>query len=125
MGAHGIGRLAAATGLTVQLVLLASCASPAGSTADGTPRSTTSASAEVPYAPAATVAACEAEAQVLQLAEQAFSTLNGAYATLDQLLHEQLLRRPPGYYTAVRVGVPSGGYTLVGGPKCGNLPVAG
>jgi hypothetical protein len=62
----------------------------------------------------------------IKLAEEAYMTLHGRYATLGQLLAEQYLRTPSRYFAGLRLGAPPGGYTLVGAPgECGNLPVAG
>jgi len=90
----------------------------------GSTTTTSAAGVELPYQEAAELAACPADAETLKLAEQSYAMLNGAYATIQQLVAGQFIAAPSKYFVAVRMGTPRGGYTLVGGPKCGNVPVA-
>jgi hypothetical protein len=88
--------------------------------------STTSQSLRLPVVDIAGTAACQADMKVIELAEEAYVTLNGEYAPLDELVEGQLLRAASVYYREVKLGTPAGGYTLIGVPgKCGNVPVAG
>jgi hypothetical protein len=73
----------------------------------------------------ANLAACQADAQVLQLAETEYSTLNGVFGTMSQLVGARLVRTPSVYHPEITVGSPPGGYTIVGNQGCDNLPVVG
>ena len=76
----------------------------------------------------ASQAACQSDAQTIEAAEDNYSTLNGAFATMDELVTQQLLRTASIYYPEIIVGAPAGGYTLVATTqKCENLrlPVMG
>jgi hypothetical protein len=73
----------------------------------------------------ASLAACLADLDVIKLAETTYSTLNGGYGTMDQLVAAGFLRSPSAYHPAVDVGTPPGGYTVVGNQTCNDTPVAG
>jgi len=78
-----------------------------------------------PVVSGANQAACLADAQALQIAETEYSTLNGGFGTMDQLLGAGLLSARSTMHPAITIGTPPGGYTLVGNQVCNNLPVAG
>jgi hypothetical protein len=80
---------------------------------------------KLPYVDVANEAACPADADTIRLAEQTYSLLNGTFATIPKLVAAGLLRDPSKYYVSVEIGKPQGGYTLIGGPVCGNVPVVG
>jgi hypothetical protein len=110
--------------LLVALGLLASCGGttrPRVAHEPSTP--TTQRVVTLPYEPVAIDTACPTDAETIKLAEETYSLLNGSFATMAQLVSAKLLRTPSTYYVAVVVGVPAGGYTLIGGPQCGNIPV--
>jgi hypothetical protein len=71
--------------------------------------------------------ACLQDQAVLRQAEDLYSTVNGGFATMSDLVAAQYVRQVSSYYADVRVDDPPGGYTLVAvvsGP-CANFPVAG
>jgi hypothetical protein len=119
-------RLVRVAALVAGLSCLAACggSAPHGSGAPR-PATTVTRGAVLPYQPEADVAACAADATTLKLAEQSYQLLNGSFATMDQLVSDQLLARPSAYFTAVEVGHPASGYTLVGGDLCVNVVVVG
>jgi hypothetical protein len=93
-----------------------------------TTSSTAGTPTQLPYVEAASVAACAADALTIKQAEDYYSTLNGSFATMAQLVQQKFLRTASVYYPEVIVGQPAGGYTLVATTqKCDNLrlPVAG
>ena len=119
-------RTGAATVLAA--ALLAACGGAAArETAPSAPSSTTTdVTMKLPVVGVAETAACLAEARVIETAEDTFATLNGRVATLDELVAAGSFREPPTRYASVRIGVPPGGYTLIGVPgTCGNFPVIG
>lgn len=79
----------------------------------------------LPVVKAAGDMACVTDFETLRTAENLYKTVNGAYATLQQLLIEQFIAAPLTYFTDVKIGTPVGGYTLIAaknGP-CASLPV--
>jgi hypothetical protein len=70
-------------------------------------------------------AACTADSRVLQIAETEYSTLNGGFGTMSQLVGAGLLKTPSVYHPEITVGSPPGGYTIVGNQGCQNVAVAG
>jgi hypothetical protein len=71
--------------------------------------------------------ACLQDQAVLRQAEDLYSTVNGDFATMSDLVAAQYVRQVSSYYADVRVDDPPGGYTLIAvvdGP-CANFPVAG
>jgi hypothetical protein len=111
--------------LVVGALALVSCGGSSSSPAAGGP-STTPQSLKLPVVDIAGTAACQADMQLLEAAENVYVTLHGELASLDELVQQQILRAAPVYYREVRIGTPAGGYTLIGVPgKCGNVPVAG
>jgi hypothetical protein len=112
-----------ATWIAVFGLVLGACG---GSSTHALGATTTSKPAvELPYTPLAIAAACPADVETIKLAEQAYSLLNGSFATMPQLVAAKLLPTPSNYYVSVKLGTPHGGYTLIGGPKCNNIPVVG
>jgi hypothetical protein len=112
----------------VAVVLLASCGGSTSARVAHHPISTTTTTRRVvtlPYVPVANDAACPADAATIKLAEQSYALLNGSFATMAQLVTAKFLRTASKYFVTVEVGKPAGGYTLIGGPVCGNLPVTG
>jgi hypothetical protein len=112
------------------LVLLAACASSANAGRPGptaTTRAavaTTSHTVKLPIVGTAETAACQAEAATIKIAEDAYSTLNGEFANLETLRSDGFLRDRPAYWASIRMGTPTGGYTLVGVEgKCGLWPI--
>jgi hypothetical protein len=79
----------------------------------------------LPGVSAASQAACASDLETLKLAETEYSTLNGEYATMDQLVMQRLVKAPSVFHPAITVGIPPGGYTIVGNRICGDVPVAG
>jgi hypothetical protein len=99
---------------------------PAAHSGPATVRTTTTKPAVVlPYEPLAIAAACPADALTIKIAEQAYSLLNTSFATMPELVTAGFLPKASTYYPTVKLGSPPGGYTLIGGPKCNNIPVAG
>jgi hypothetical protein len=116
------------TWLLAGLLLVAACggSSPhAARTQKPEGTTTTKPAVQLPYTPLAFATACPTDAETIKLAEQAYSLLNNSFATMPQLVAAKLLREPSTYYPVVKIGSPPGGYTLIGGPKCNNIPVAG
>jgi hypothetical protein len=84
-------------------------------------------SPNLPGVGAAKQTACLQDQATIKQAEDLYSTLNGSFATLPELVSAQFLRQVSSYYADVRIDDPPGGYTLVAvanGP-CANVPVAG
>ncbi|MCU1426086.1 MAG: hypothetical protein JWL83_86 [Actinomycetia bacterium] len=124
--------LARVVAVAATCILAASCAGShgtrAGATRPTTAQSTTPNSLDLPYIGIASDVICAADAQTIRIAEQTYSTLNGAFATMQQLVDQQFLRTASTYYPRIIVGVPAGGYTLVAvTQRCENLrlPVVG
>ena len=63
----------------------------------------------------------------MKQAEDLYSTVNGGFASMSDLVASQYLRQVSSYYADVRIDDPPGGYTLVAVPTgpCANVPVAG
>jgi hypothetical protein len=111
--------------LVAAVGLLASCGGSTNARVAHDPITTTTTGRVVtlPYVPVANDAACPADAATIKLAEQSYSLLNGSFATMQQLVTAKFLSTPSKYFVTVELGKPAGGYTLIGGPVCGNLPV--
>ena len=109
--------------------MISSCGGASGATASPAatqPPASTRKPVELPPVGVAGTAACQSDALTIKTAESSYSLLNGRYASLPELVAEQFLRRASRYYTEAEIGLPPGGYTLIGVPgKCGNWPVAG
>jgi hypothetical protein len=113
------------------LVLFAACGSSANARRPGPTTTapaavtTTSHTVKLPIVGTAETSACQAEAATITIAEDAYSTLNGEFATLDTLTGSGFLRARPSYWASIQMGTPPGGYTLIGVEgKCGLWPVA-
>jgi hypothetical protein len=80
-----------------------------------------------PFGPVtkANQAACVADVGVLETAETEFSTLNGGFAAMSQLVGAGLIKTPSVFHPEITVGSPPGGYTIVGNQGCANVAVAG
>jgi hypothetical protein len=112
--------------LVLLAAALADCGGGSGQQADAPVTSTTRARLKLPVVDVAETVACQAEARTIVTAEDAYAALNGAVGSLDDLVSEGYLRAASENYRAVRVGVPAGGYTLVGVPgRCVDWPIAG
>ena len=84
-------------------------------------------SPNLPGVVAAGQTACLQDQAILKQAEDLYSTVNGGFASMSDLVASQYLRQVSSYYADVRIDDPPGGYTLVAvanGP-CANVPVAG
>ena len=79
----------------------------------------------LPGVSAASQIACLSDLETLKLAETEYSSLNGSYATMDQLVAQQLIKAPSLFHPAITVDSPPGGYTVVGNRGCNDVPVAG
>jgi hypothetical protein len=79
----------------------------------------------LPGVNAASQIACISDLETLRLAETEYSSLNGGYATMDQLVAQQLIKAPSVLHPAITVDSPPGGYTVVGNRGCNDVPVAG
>jgi hypothetical protein len=79
----------------------------------------------LPGVNAANQAACLSDFQTIQIAENNYSTLNGSFATIGQLVAAQMLRTPSTLHPSILIGTPPGGYTVVGNQVCNDVPVAG
>jgi hypothetical protein len=76
---------------------------------------------------AASQTACLQDQATIKQAEDVYSTLNGNFGSMTDLVAAQFLRQVSSYYADVQVDEPPGGYTLIAvanGP-CANVPVAG
>jgi hypothetical protein len=84
-------------------------------------------SPKLPNVDTAKLTACLQDQDTIKQAEDVYSTLNGTYASMTELVSAQFLRQVSSYYSDVRVDDPPGGYTLVAVPSgpCANVPVAG
>jgi hypothetical protein len=84
-------------------------------------------SPHLPGVVAAGQTACLQDQALLKQAEDLYSTVNGGFAAMSDLVSSQYLRQVSSYYADVRIDDPPGGYTLIAvadGP-CANVPVAG
>ena len=79
----------------------------------------------LPVVSQANQAACDADIATLKIAETEYSTLNGSYGTMDDLVAQQLIRASSRLHPVITVGSPNGGYTIVGGSTCNDVPVIG
>jgi hypothetical protein len=76
---------------------------------------------------AASETACLQDQTTIKQAEDLYSTLNGTFGSMTDLVAAQFLHQVSSYYADVQVDDPPGGYTLIAvanGP-CANVPVAG
>jgi hypothetical protein len=71
--------------------------------------------------------ACLQDQATIEQAESLYSSVNGAFGSITDLVGAQFLRQVSSYYADVRIDEPPGGYTLVAVPSgpCANVPVAG
>jgi hypothetical protein len=82
-------------------------------------------SPNLPGVQAANQMACLTDMRTLQIAETSYSTLNGEFGTMSQLVGAGLLKAPSVYHPDITVGTPPGGYTIIGNQGCNDVPVAG
>ena len=84
-------------------------------------------SPNLPGVVAAGQTACLQDQAVLKQAEDLFSTVNGGFASMSDLVASRYLRQVSSFYADVRIDDPPGGYTLVAVPSgpCASVPVAG
>ena len=82
-------------------------------------------SPSLPVVNGASQAACLADLGTIQLAETEYSTLNGGFGTMAQLVAAGFLQRASVLHPEVTVGSPPGGYTVVGNQSCNDVPTAG